>query len=256
MAQIHLDFHSDVLQHAANVIVVLPQKAGTRIGMEGEQGAQFRTLWLLHGLSDDHTIWARHTSIERYAAAYGIAVVMPNGGRGWYTDMAHGEAYYTYITEELPRVCRSFFRGMSDRREDNYVAGLSMGGYGALKIAFRNPDRYAGAAAFSGALNVCESHFCRENPAYWSDIFGDLATLPGSDNDVYALAARLAASEGPRPRLYLSCGTEDGLLGDNRKMHALLEGEGIDHTYREAPGMHNWAFWDAEIQHALAFMFG
>ena len=254
MARIELDFHSDALGHAVSAVILLPQNATTQIGMTAERGEKrLRTLWLLHGLSDDHTIWSRRTSIERYAADYGIAVVMPNGGRSWYTDMAHGERYYTFMTEELPAVCRSFFCGMSEAREDNYIAGLSMGGYGALKIALRNPSRYAAAAAFSGALDVAsyERMFGRES--YWADIFGDITQIAGSENDVYAVAERLDPAAAPR--LYISCGTEDGLLAANRRMRDLLAARGIPCTYSERPGNHNWAFWDTEIQKALAFFF-
>ena len=254
MARIELDFHSDVLGHAASAVVILPQTATTQIGMAANrEEKRLKTLWLLHGLSDDHTIWSRRTSVERYAANYGIAVVMPNGGRSWYTDMVHGEAYYTFMTEELPAVCRSFFLGMSDRREDNFIAGLSMGGYGALKIALRNPDRYAAVASFSGALDIAANSRIVTQPHYWSDIFGDLDKINGSDNDVYALAEK--TDPAAAPNIYLSCGTEDWLIDDNRRMRDLLAARGIACTYSERPGIHNWEFWDVEIQEALRFFF-
>ena len=256
MALIHLDFHSDVLRRAVNATVILPQAAASQIGMEGKRADTFPTLYLLHGLSDDHTIWSRRTSVERYAARYGVAVVMPNGDRSWYTDMAHGAAYYTYVAEELPRVMRSFFAGMSDRREGNYIAGLSMGGYGAWKIGMRNPDRFAGIASFSGALDVANSHHIYDNPAYWTDIFGPFDGIAGSDNDAYAVTGRALSSGAPLPRLYLSCGTEDALLPCTRRMKELLDAHHVPVAYREAPGHHNWEFWDDEIERAMAFFFG
>ncbi len=258
MALVHLDFHSDVLQMAVNADVILPQAPTTQIGMGGKRESVFSTLYLLHGLSDDHTIWQRRTSIERYAARYGIAVVMPNAHRSWYTDMVHGGNYFTFISEELPAVCRSFFRGMSEERDYNYVAGLSMGGYGALKIAFANPERYAGVASFSGALDVYK--YCEEEGYIgrrgWGDIFGELGNIPGTVNDVYGTAERQIAAGKQMPKVYLSCGTEDGLLPASRRMRAVLEQGGVEHAYREAPGNHNWDFWDDEIQHALAYFFG
>lgn len=252
MARITLDFHSDALGHAASAIVILPQAARTQIGMAAERSERrLRTLWLLHGLSDDHTIWSRRTPIERYAANYGIAVVMPNGGKSWYTDMAHGENYYTFISEELPEICRSFFCGMSAAREDNFIAGLSMGGYGALKIALRNPNSYAAAASFSGALDVASHGRVFTAPHYWSDVFGEIDQIAGSENDVYALAAK--ADPATLPRLYVACGTEDAFLPDNRRLRDLLTERGLPLTYHECPGGHTWELWDQEVQAALKF---
>jgi pimeloyl-ACP methyl ester carboxylesterase len=183
-----------------------------------------KTLYLLHGLSDDHTIWQRRTSIERYAAKYDLAVVMPNAHRSWYTDMEHGGKFFTFISEELPRVCRSFFRCMSDKREDNYVAGLSMRGYGAMKIGFTNPERFAGVAAFSGAFDVyaLAKKAQLDNSRYWEDIFGTIDDIPGSKNDVYAVVKKAAESGLPCPKTYVWCGTEDWLIGANRDMRDLL----------------------------------
>ena len=172
MAFLTLNFHSDALGMASEIAVILPQSATTQIGMGGSRTEEFKTLYLLHGLSDDHTIWERRTSIERYASRYGIAVVMPNAHRSWYCDMAHGGNYYTYIAKEVPALCRSFFRGMSDKKEMNYIAGLSMGGYGALKIALRNPGAFAGVASFSGALDPADSDHIYIDASYWADVFG------------------------------------------------------------------------------------
>ena len=258
MALLHMHFHSDVLGMASSVDVILPQAPTTQIGMGGKREQTFPTLYLLHGLSDDETIWQRRTSIERYAARYGIAVVMPNGHRSWYTDMAHGGKYFTYITEELPQICRSFFCGMSAEREFNYIAGLSMGGYGALKAAMAYPERYAGAASFSGAIDVV--HYVEEEGYHgrrnWGDIFGETTTIVGTVNDVYGTAEKDIVAGVSLPALYLSCGTEDRLLPATRQMHALLDTHGVGHAYREAPGNHTWEFWDDEIQRALAYFFG
>src|SRR5690606_12961564 len=132
----------------------------------------------------------------------------------FYTDMAQGNRYWSYIVDELPIVARSFFP-LSARREDNFVAGLSMGGYGAFKLAFRYPTRFAAAASLSGALrNFAEDAAASDDPAWVAEltrIFGDLGKFAGSDNDVYALAERLARSKTLHPRLFQCCGTEDFL---------------------------------------------
>ena len=256
MALVHLDFHSDALKMAVNADIILPQKSSTQIGMEGKREENYRTLYLLHGLSDDHTIWQRRTSVERYAARYGVAVVMPSGGRSFYTDMCHGGAYYTYIAKELPAICRSFFAGMSASPADQYIAGLSMGGYGAWKIGMREGN-FAGIASFSGSLDVYER--CRNTPPdnrrFWEDIFGDIEAIPGSQEDVYALTEQMIASGRPIPKLYLSCGTEDRLLPASRRMRDLLAEKNIPFEYREAPGNHNWEFWDVELERVMEYFF-
>lgn len=256
MALVHLDFHSDTLKMAVNADIILPQKSVSQIGMEGKRAENYRTLYLLHGLSDDHTIWQRRTSVERYAARYGVAVVMPSGGRSFYTDMCHGGAYYTYIAKELPAICRSFFAGMSASPADQYIAGLSMGGYGAWKIGMRE-GTFAGIASFSGALDVYELSFRRslDDRRWWEDIFGDIESIPGSQEDVYALTEQMIASGRTIPKLYLSCGTEDRLLPASRRMRDLLAERNVPCEYREAPGNHNWEFWDVELERAMDYFF-
>ena len=249
MALAQLSFFSHTLRRGVGANVILPQENPPSCGKTR------KTLYLLHGLSDDHTMWSRRTSIERYAEKYGIFVVMPDGGRGWYTDACHGEKFYTFMTEELPAVMRSFFAGMSERREDNYIAGLSMGGFGAMKIALHHPDRFAGAASLSGALDV--ERLVRERqiaePTYWNDIFGSADAIPGSDHDVFLWAKKNAAA---LDRIYLGCGYDDDLLDSTKKMDALLCECGVPHEVHYAPGAHNWVFWDAEIVRVLDFFFG
>ena len=153
MAFLECRFFSEALDVSVTVNVLLPQKTFSQIGLKGvadSDGAP--VLYLLHGLSDDESIWLRRTSIERYATQYGLAVIMPDGGRSYYADMFHGGKYWTYLSEELPRVMQSFFR-FSTKREDTFAAGLSMGGYGAMKLALHCPEKFAAAASLSGALD-------------------------------------------------------------------------------------------------------
>ena len=236
MAFLELKYHSDALGMGVSVNVVLPEKAKTLIGMtaDGAASPTYKTLYLLHGLSDDHSIWMRRTSIERYAADYGIAVVMPSVARSWYTDTAYGMKYLTFVSRELPAVCQSYFRGMSTRREDNLVAGLSMGGYGAIKVALTRPDLFGYCASFSGALDVAHMW----DPRLWREgryIFGcDLegfSDLEGTQHDLFALCTRAKEEDTPFPALYLWCGERDSLLGDNRKFHAHLDALGGEHKY-------------------------
>lgn len=257
MAFFEMKIHSDSLGHGVSVNVIIPQYAETIIGMSGKAEPTYKTLWLLHGLSDDHTAWARRTSIERYAADRGIAVVMPFGGRSWYTDAVYGAKFFTFITDELPQICRTIFRGMSDKREDNMIAGLSMGGYGALKAALTYPERYFGCTALSGAFDI--AYMARELvPTEYQYIFGvnDPEELYGTHHDVFHLAREAAASGKELPKIYMWCGHDDFIHESSEKMDAVLTEVGIDHVYERTEGSHNWADWDVFIRHGLDHVMG
>ena len=256
MAFFEMKYHSDALKIGVSVNVILPEKAKTLIGMtaNGASAPTYKTLYLFHGLSDDHSIWMRRTSIERYASDYGIAVVMPSVGRSWYTDTPSGANYLTFVTEELPRVCQSYFRGMSDKREDNMVAGLSMGGYGAIKAAMTRPDLFGCCASLSGALDIA-GRPVDSRMDEWRSIFGyglqDLSELRGTRHDLYALVEAHLAAGKEFPKLYMWCGEQDFLLQSNRDFHRFLDEKQIAHVYEESEGNHSWLYWDQHIQDAL-----
>ncbi|MFD1957700.1 alpha/beta hydrolase [Paenibacillus thailandensis] len=256
MALFQCDFYSDTLRVSASMNVVLPQKKEA-IGLTGRAWEdKYPVLYLLHGLSDDHTTWIRKTSIERYATDKGVAVVMPDVGRSFYADMKRGYSYWTFVTEELPQLARSFFP-LSDRREDNFVAGLSMGGYGAFKIGLSQPDKYAAAASLSGALDIASKEddpWGLFLPLEAENIFGSAQEVRGGENDLFHLAERLARYEGPKTKLFQCCGTEDFLYEDNRRFLAHATKLGLDVTYEEEPGTHEWGYWDAKIQRVLDWL--
>ncbi|MFC0033034.1 alpha/beta hydrolase [Micromonospora chaiyaphumensis] len=252
MARIRCDFFSTALGMGTSMTVLLPDSAAG-IGMAGAARAgDPPVLYLLHGLTDDDTVWTRRTSIERYVAPLGLAVVMPQVQRSFYCDEAHGNRYWTFLSEELPQVCRSFFR-LSDRREDTFVAGLSMGGYGAVKWALRHPDRFAAAASLSGALNVAHRRHhptSPMDPAVWHTVWGD-RDVAGPDDDTVALLER---SGDDLPAFYVACGTEDFLYEDNTRFVATARGRGVPVTVDFSPGDHDWGYWDARIQDVLAWL--
>ena len=245
MALLHCDFYSETLQVAAAMDVILPQKPRFK--------GKFQTLFLLHGLSDDHTVWQRRTSIERYVEGLDLAVVMPAVNRSFYANMASGPRYWDFISQEVPAVARGFFP-LSDRRRDNFVAGLSMGGYGAFKLALTLPRRFAAAASLSGALDMArriegmDDGMKRE----LKHIFG--RPVKGTDNDLLHLATRLRRGRAPRPRLFQCCGTEDFLYEHNRSFRDHAASIGLPVEYREGPGAHEWGFWDAYIQQVLDWL--
>lgn len=250
-------FFSETLGMRCTMNVLLPQRA-LKDAQNGTK-PNYRTLYLLHGYSDDHTAWQRWTSIERYAEQYTLAVVMPTVHLSWYTDMAHGGKYWQFISEEVPAVARDLFPLSADRA-DNFVAGLSMGGYGAFKLALTHPGRFAAAASLSGALDIRE--VVKQNPAdpnndawltHMRNVFGDLSKVPGSSNDLFTLAEKVARGN-VKPKLYQCCGTEDFLYADNLRFRDHARKLPLDLTYEEGPGDHNWAYWDVMIQKVLAWM--
>jgi S-formylglutathione hydrolase FrmB len=260
MAFCECHFFSDVLALSVSASVLLPQQATRQIGMPGgEKRAAYRTLYLLHGLSDDHTIWMRRTSIERYAAVKNLAVVMPAVARSFYQDMVAGPKYWTFLSEELPAVMRHFFP-LSAAREENFAAGLSMGGYGALRLALQKPESFCAAASLSGALDIAQRVRDAAKPgspfteADVRGIFGDQPRIEGTDSDLFHLAQRLASGEQPKPKLYLACGTEDSLLEDNRRFHRHLDSLHLENSYAEGSGAHEWGYWDAQIQRVIRWL--
>lgn len=255
MALLHVDFYSEILKMSTQMDVILPQKTNGQVGMKKlDQTEKYPVLYLLHGMTDDHTTWQRRTSIERYAAERGMAVVMPACYLGWYTDMHHGYQYYTYVAEELPQICQYFFPRISQKREDTFIAGNSMGGYGAFKIALRNPDKFGAAASLSGAMDPADT-FRKDKDDFsfslFEDIFGTYETFCGSDDDVFAVSKKLAENKEKAPELYMWCGTEDYLYDHNTAMRDHLNKLGVSLTYRESPGNHSWKYWDHEIAEIL-----
>lgn len=251
-----VNFFSEVLGVRNTMVVLLPQRSLAET--KSKRKPKYRTLYLLHGHSDDHTAWLRWSSIEKYVEGLNLAVVMPSANLSFYMDMAHGGKYWTFISDEIPAVVQNIFP-LSSIREDNFVAGLSMGGYGAFKLALTYPERYAAAASLSGAVDIREVVKAHNDPANkaWlvgmRNVFGDLSKVPGSQHDLFALARKVAKAP-IKPRLYQCCGTEDFLYADNIRFRDAVQKLPFDHTYEEGPGEHAWAYWDKMIQNVLKWM--
>jgi putative tributyrin esterase len=252
MALLRCDFFSDVLGLSTSMTVILPQSTTEQIGMTGAAGTGAPpVLYLLHGLSDDDTAWLRRTSIERYVAPLGLAVVMPQVHRSFYTDQAHGGRYWTFLSEELPAIVGSFFR-VSQEPEDTFVAGLSMGGYGALKWALRQPERFAAAASLSGALDMASRTTMDDlEPGLMETLYGG-RRVAGSDDDLLHLLG--TARPGDLPPLYVACGTEDRLVAENQRFVAAARQAEVPVTVDLGPGEHEWGYWDARIQDVLSWL--
>jgi S-formylglutathione hydrolase FrmB len=233
---------------------VLAKKVGTYVILPETGAPPFATYYLLHGLSDDYTVWLRRTRVEWYVRELPLIVVMPDGFRGFYTDNADGPAYAQHVAEELVDFVERNFPARRSR-DSRCVGGLSMGGYGALRLALGYPDRFVSANSHSGALMHGSRTVARPDgplsPAEFRRVFGDHA--PGSQHDLVALSRRAKESGRVLPRLLLDCGTDDFLVEDNRLFHRELERVGVPHDYREFPGAHTWDYWDEHVKDALEF---
>lgn len=261
MALLEMNLFSDSIGMAAPVNIILPEtykkvgKSERDVIREFED--EYPVLYLLHGLSDDHKSWMRRSSIERYAEDAGLAVVMPNVHRSFYTDMAKGQNYFTYLSQELPQKLEKILP-LSNSREETFVAGLSMGGYGAFKLALNQPERFAAAASLSGAVNMAE-HVTNKNEAgelyeEFKWIFGDLEKVKNSNSDLFYLLKRLKGRQAEIPKLYQCCGTEDFLYQDNQKFKKFCSKNNIKLEYEEEKAAHEWWYWDKKIQTVIDWL--
>ncbi|MBC2607786.1 alpha/beta hydrolase [Pelagicoccus albus] len=247
MALLNFKFFSETLRLATEVNVVFSQKAKRLLGNDH----QSPVLYLLHGLSDNHTAWLRKSSIERYVENLDVIVVMPDVHRSFYRNTHSGYRYFDYIASELPEICKAYF-GVSNEREQNFVAGLSMGGYGSFKLALSHPERYAAAASFSGALDLSALAEHRdESYPEWPHIFGPDNPFTDTEDDLFHLTTTLVNSGRPIPKLFQSCGTEDYLYPANRNFLRHCRSINFPVEFREGPGAHEWSYWDSQIQEAL-----
>ena len=245
MSLIRMEVASAKLHMQVPVTVILPQSAGPH-----------KTLYLLHGASDDHSAWTRFTSIERYAAQHKLCVVMPSAHLSIYRDMVHGGAFFSYIADELPKIMRTFFH-LSDQREDNFIAGLSMGGEGALRIGLLCPENYAAIGCFSAGLSNYTTG----------------GEMPDSRKKIYHLAmghrdplkefeqmkshiSEMVLSDKPLPRIFHCIGKDDFLLDAaraTRDVFVSLPNDPFLYRYIEDEGAHHWDYWDSHIEQFLDF---
>ena len=244
MALIEVKWWSAALQKQTAATVIVPQKAGPH-----------SVLYLLHGLSDDHSAWQRRSRVELYVADLPLIVVMPDGGRGFYCDAHVGQKYESALISDLIPFIDETFNTRAER-SGRCIGGLSMGGYGAAKLALKFPELFVSAHSHSGALGFGHENFPKDRPmddAFLIELERIAGPNPqGGENDCHALAEEALKIE-QRPALRIDCGTEDYLLESNRNFHAHLKNIGYAHEYEEFSGAHNWDYWDLHIRGAIKF---
>ncbi|HEY8562985.1 MAG TPA: alpha/beta hydrolase family protein [Pyrinomonadaceae bacterium] len=233
--------------------VVLPKN------YEASRSERFPVLYLLHGLTGHYDNWTDKTKLTEYAANYNYIIVTPEGNDGWYTDSGSVERdkYESYIVQELIPEIDGKFRTLADRGH-RMIAGLSMGGYGSLKFGLKYPEKFVVVGSFSGALGAA-SWSVQTLGNGWKALTDSIASVYGADdsltrkdNDIYKIVRELAPEKvAALPFFYVDCGTEDGLIKENRDFIGLLAEKKIPHEFRELPGKHDWVFWDSQVQEFL-----
>lgn len=259
MAVIKLNYLSKCLMRTVDVDVILPVDDLQMETMTYKNDAPFKTLYLLHGIFGDQNDWLHGTRIQRWASERHLCVVMPSGENMFYVDNEITHNYYgKFIGQELVEITRQMFP-LSSKKEDTFIAGLSMGGYGAIVNDLKYNDTFGYVAGLSSALLLDDWIHCKspiidvpDTKRYYESIFGDITKIEGSDKDYRALVKKKNVKD--LPHMYICVGTNDFLLKNNREFHDFLTKEGVDVTYEEGPGGHEWDFWDKYILKVLDWL--
>jgi S-formylglutathione hydrolase FrmB len=216
---------------------------------------RYRTLYLLHGLTGDYLDWSTRSDLAAIARGLQLVIVMPDGENAWYTNAAdRGPRFEDYIADDLVKDVENKYRVIRSQY-GRAIAGLSMGGYGALKIGLKRPGIFAAAGGFSSALGVTDPKFDEAMPAYKEQLFriyGPAGSDTRAANDILVIAEKAVPARAPA--LYLDCGTEDGLLDSNRELAAALKKRGLTYEYHEVPGGHTWQYWNRRMQVFLPWL--
>lgn len=261
MAFIQMNLLSKSLMRTVPVNVILPVDKMVLPGMPEREEKPYKTLYLLHGIFGNYTDWVCGTRIQRFAEENDLAVVMPSGDNAFYVDRPASNNFYgKFIGEELVELTRKMFP-LSREREDTFIGGLSMGGYGAMRNGLKYSDTFGYIVALSGAFHMEEMASRTEDDgdfigskSYAEACFGDLTKLLDSDKNPKYIAKQLKAAGKALPRIYMACGDKDSLLGSNRDMAAFLKKQGANVTFEVGPGAHEWDFWDTYIKKAINWL--
>lgn len=248
MALLRIEYYSEKLDMDVEARVLYPDAAR----VEDPDSTDIPVLYLLHGMGGNSNSWIKRTALERLVRKTNLIVVMPDTHNGWYTDTGYGYDYYQALAIELPQVMQRFFPNMSKKREKNFICGLSMGGYGALKIAMKT-NRFSYAGSLSGALSF--QGFNPEevelgNERYWKHTFKDMSEWASHGDSL----EQIAKGADQETRFYIWCGEQDFLFEANNRMADYFKDLGLDVTYSSSPGKHEWYYWEKELIHFLQFL--
>lgn len=260
MALMEVNFFSKSLMRPVTMNVILP---ADKIFFEEktEEERPFKTLYLLHGVMGNYTDWVTGTCIKRWAEEKNLAVVMPSGENMFYIDHPKANEYYSeFVGKELVQLTRKMFH-LSNKKEDTFIAGLSMGGYGAIRNGLIYHSTFGYIAGLSSAMimekkNVIDdnSPMFFERKSFLESVFGDLRKIQGSELDLEWIARKMKAEGTVFPHMYLACGLDDPLLVPNREFRDVMCKLGADVLYEEGPGAHEWDFWNRYIKKVLDWL--
>ena len=262
MAVLQVNKYSAALSRIVTFHVILPNDAppDMQAGNENYE-RQAKVLYLLHGFSGSSMDWMLGSRIQELALKYNLAVVLPSGENSFYLNgRGAGRAYETFTGEELMDYCKMTF-GLSGQKEDNFIGGLSMGGFGAIHTALKYPERFEKMFGLSSALIINKIRGMKPGTKdfladydYYTQTFGELDHVDTTENNPeYLIKERLKKGDAIQP-IFLACGTEDFLIDENREFRDFLKDRGVDVTYRESVGIHDWSFWNEYLEPAIQWM--
>ena len=237
----------------------MPYRIILPVNYKRDKEKRYPVIYLLHGLTGHFDNWTDKTKLAEYAARYNYIIVTPEGNDGWYTDSASAanDKYESYIIRELIPEIDKNFHTIADKNY-RFIAGLSMGGYGALKFGLKYPEMFSLAGSFSGALQAASftdkilGNGWKALTDSITSVYGAEDSLTRKENDIYKIVREMPAEKiKALPFFYFDCGTEDGFFAGNREFAALLLEKKIPHEFRQLPGRHDWRFWEAQVQEFL-----
>ncbi|HHX61258.1 MAG TPA: acetylesterase [Epulopiscium sp.] len=261
MALIQMSLFSQTLMRTVPVNVILPVDKLTFPGMPVREDKPYKTLYLLHGVFGNYTDWVSGTRIQRFAEENDLVVIMPSGDNSFYVDQPKGNNFYgEFIGKELVELTRKMFP-LSTKREDTFIGGLSMGGYGAMRNGLKYHETFGNIISLSGALMIDQMPERTNEEAlfihsrdYAESCFGDLDQVLTSDMNPKYLIKTLKEQGVQVPKIYMACGEQDFLLDVNKDFVSFLEGNNVDITFEIGPGNHEWDFWDTYIKKGIEWL--
>ncbi len=261
MAFIQMNLLSKTLMRTVPVNVILPVDKMVFPGMPVREDKPYKTLYLLHGVFGNYTDWVCGSRIQRFAEEHDLVVIMPSGDNAFYVDQPAANNFYgEFIGKELVEITRKMFP-LSHKREDTFIGGLSMGGFGALRNGLKYSETFGRIISLSGALHLeemasrtKEAPFFIESKSYAEACFGDLSKVLDSDKNPRWLVKELKKARKELPEIYMACGDADHLLPVNKDMAEFLKKQGVKVTFEIGPGNHEWDFWDTYIKKAIEWL--
>lgn len=262
MASAQFSFFSTALARITSFRIILPNDVPVFVKMGNPHYERpTKVLFLLHGYSGCDTDWLYNAPVQELSGKYNLAIVLPNGENAFYLDAKEtGRQYGTFIGEELVNYVRTTF-GLSDKAEDTFIGGYSMGGFGALHTALAYNHTFGKAVALSSALIIHQIKIMEPdskdgiaNYEYYKRIFGDLAKAEKSENNPEVLVSKILENNDKLPEMYLAIGTEDFLYEHNQIFKKFLEKKQVEFEYHEGPGAHDFVFWNQHLEPSIQWL--